>query len=75
MFSKLLRRFDGDVLVVPSEAWRECPRRQGIPPRGEPGPVGVPGVPTGEIMVGECISSGVWGVEMGSSLTSSGCGL
>lgn len=44
MFSRLLLRVDGEVLVVPSEVCLECPRRHAAL-GGPPLPVGVPGEP------------------------------
>ena len=79
MFSSERRRFEGDVLVVPSEVWRAWPRRQGIPPCpvgeiGEPEPLPI-AAPRGGVamMSGEMgASSGVAGAEGDAGLFSSG---
>jgi hypothetical protein len=63
VFSRLLRRVEGEVRVVPRLVWRECPRRHGMPL----GLVGVPGVPglMGDALRGEGPRSNCG--ELGSS--------
>lgn len=60
VFSRLLRRLDGDVLVVPSDCLRECPRRQAMP------------VPPGVLGDEGEAAPGADGDEMGDSMPAKG---